>query len=90
MRQSFLLFLMFTGLSSFAQSPSKDSPHKAILSSFEEWKEKQFASGEFARPGNCHPGLYSDNENYNGPDMGLPDEFKVIYTDINLDEKQMP
>ncbi len=50
-------------------------------------EEKKIASGEFAKPENCYPGMYSENENYNGPDMGLPEEIQVIYTDINLDEK---
>ncbi len=58
--------------------------YNQIVIKFEYWKAQQFKSGKFATDKNCIPDTVA-KKNYKGPDMGIPKDLDISFTDINRD-----
>jgi len=67
----------------FAQSKSE---YAQILNKFEEWKKDQYKKGNYATEKKCDPDTVLKAE-YKGPEMGIPTDIHISFTNINDDSK---
>jgi len=67
------------------RSQTKDDYVK-ILNKFQQWKSSQYKTGRFATERNCIPDTVT-KENYKGPEMGIPKDIDIFFTDLNKDNK---
>jgi hypothetical protein len=73
----------FSGADSL--STNLDEKRK-ILEQFSQWKIKQYNSGRFVTDKNCNPDSALESED-SGLYMGIPNDIKINYSDINQDGK---
>ena len=78
-----LLLLSISPSILFAQSKSE---YTQIVSKFEQWKTLQFKKGNFATEKNCNADTML-KEGYKGPEMGIPKDIHISFTDFNEDNK---
>jgi hypothetical protein len=62
------------------------SEYFKIITKFEQWKSYQYKADKFATENNCMPDTVS-KDGYKGPDMGIPKNIDISFTDINNDNK---
>lgn len=74
------LLTVFAAGSSIAQT----SEYTQIIHRFEQWKSGQVNAGRFASSSNCNPDSVT-KPGYKGPEMGIPKDLNICYTDINAD-----
>jgi hypothetical protein len=55
-----------------------------IINKFEQWKLTQFKSENYASDKECNPDTVT-KEGYKGPEMGIPKDIDISFTDINND-----
>jgi hypothetical protein len=82
-RQLLLLFFISTPLFFFAQSKSE---YTQIVNKFEEWKKDRYKKGIYATERNCDPDTVL-KAGYKGPEMGIPIDIHISFTNINDDNK---
>jgi len=76
------IFLLQTILS-FSQSKSE---YVQIINKFEQWKNDQYKKGNYATEKNCNADSVL-KEGYKGPEMGIPQDIHVSFTNFNDDNK---
>jgi len=79
----FLCIFSVSSLISFAQSKSE---YVQIVNKFEQWKNDQYKKGNYATEKNCNTDTVL-KDGYKGPEMGIPADITVAFTDINSDNK---
>ena len=65
---------------------AQSTGYTQIMTRFEQWKTAQYKSGQYATEKNCNPATVL-KEGYAGPEMGIPKDLHVSFTDINGDGK---
>lgn len=66
--------------------PANKSSYTQIVNRYLQWKEIQYKAGTFEPPNRCNWDT-ARKENYKGPNMGIPDDIDISFTDINGDKK---
>ena len=79
----FCVFLLALTINVTAQSKTD---YVQILKKFEQWKSIQYKKGLYAIEKNCNLDTVG-KEGYNGPEMGIPQDIDISFTDINDDQK---
>jgi len=84
------LVLLLIGILPYCKRANKltqlESEYVSILSSFNLWKIEQIKSGIFLVSDSCNSNVVSRG-NFVGPNMGIPLDLDISYTDINQDGK---
>ena len=76
-----LAFLIIQNNSGFAQSD-----YSRIIGRFEQWKKEQYKNGAYETENRCNLDSVSKID-YKGPDVGIPKDLNIYFTDINNDSR---
>lgn len=80
---SFLLTILSLSSQLTAQTTAE---YSQILNRYEQWKAAQYQAGNYCTPANCKTEVML-RVGYKGPDIGIPKDISIFYTDINGDNK---
>lgn len=87
-----ILLLAVFHIMLFLTTRSKDlnaqtaSEYTQIMTRYEQWKALEYKNGNYEIPSKCKVEIVT-KDSYKGPNVGIPKDIQVSFTDINGDKK---